>query len=47
MSKNYNLIKMYYDAKIWSIERVKKTVGLATGITTEEFYDITGETYNK
>lgn len=44
-SKNFEKIKKYYDSGLWSIERVRAVVGKKTGITIEEFYEITGEEY--
>ena len=45
MSKNYNLIKGYYDHGLWDKERVYKVVGKRNGITPEEYELITGEPY--
>ena len=46
MSKNYVKIKSYYDSKIWNIERVFLCVnGLSTGITEQEYNEITGLVY--
>lgn len=45
MSDNYNMIKDYYDGGLWSINRVWNCVGKTTGITAEEYYDITGFVY--
>lgn len=40
MSPNYEKVKNYYDLGLWSVERVRKAVGL--WITQEEFTMITG-----
>lgn len=45
MSKNYEMIKDYYDRGLWSKQRVYNVVGKKTGITAEEYELITGETY--
>ena len=44
MSKYYNLVKKNYDNGFWSIDKVRDAV-VKGWITPEEFYDITGETY--
>lgn len=50
-SKNYALIKGYYDnykagkRPQWSLGRVWNVVGKATGITEEEYQEITGFAY--
>lgn len=44
-SKNFEKIKKYYDDGIWGIQRVKAVVGKKTGITEEEYYEITGFVY--
>ena len=46
MSKMYEKIKEYYDAGLWSEERVRNMV-IKGIITEEEFYEITGEFYNE
>ena len=46
MSKMYEKIKEYYNAGLWSEERVRNMV-IKGIITEEEFYEITGEFYNK
>ena len=46
MSKMYEKIKEYYNAGLWSEERVRNMVVKGV-ITEEEFYDITGEFYNE
>ena len=46
MSKMYEKIKEYYNAGLWSEERVRNMV-IKGIITEEEFYDITGEFYNE
>lgn len=45
MSKNYEMIKGYYDKGLWSKQRVYNVVGKKTGITAEEYELITGEVY--
>lgn len=44
MSKKYELIKKYYDEKLWSITRVANMV-VKGWITEEEYKLITGFTY--
>lgn len=44
-SKNYYKFKMQYDRGLCSAERLRTLVGLATGITAEEYEQITGEVY--
>ena len=39
----FEKIKHYYEAELWSFERVKNVVGKA--ITAEEFEQITGTPY--
>ena len=46
MSKMYEKIKEYYNAGLWSEERVRNMV-IKGVITEEEFYDITGEFLNE
>ncbi len=43
MSKNYEKVKHYYEAGLWSKARVYAVVG--RWITQEEYKDITGEDY--
>lgn len=45
MSKNFELIKGYYDSGLWTKQRVYNVVGKPTGITAEEYKLITGEDY--
>lgn len=45
MSKNYNKVKNYYNAGLWSIGMVRNAVG--RWITAEEFVEITGQEYTK
>lgn len=40
MSANYEKVKVYYEKKLWSIERVRNAVG--RWITDTEFESITG-----
>lgn len=42
-SKNFEKVKGYYNAGLWSIERVRAAVG--KWITAEEYKEITGEDY--
>ena len=44
MSKK-DLIQDYYDNNQWSIDRVWNVVGKATGITEQEYEEITGFVY--
>lgn len=44
MSKNYEMVKKYYDSGKWSIERVRNAV-VKRWITVTEFKEITGEDY--
>lgn len=46
-SKNYTKIKKYYDTGLWSKEQVHSVVGRPTGITAEEYKEITGEDYEQ
>ena len=46
MSKMYEKIKEYYNAGLWSEERVRNMV-IKGIITEEEFYEITGEFFNE
>ena len=41
-SKNYLKIRAYYMAGLWDEQRVRSVVGLTTGITAEEYKQITG-----
>lgn len=43
MSKNYEKVKRYYEAGLWSKARVHAVVG--RWITQEEYKEITGEDY--
>lgn len=43
MSKNFEKVKRFYDADLWTIEMVRKAVG--RWITTEEYLEITGNEY--
>lgn len=42
-SKNFEKVKSYYDAGLWSKERVRNAVG--KWITAAEYEEITGEPY--
>ena len=44
-SKNFNIIKSYYDNGLWDKDRVYNVVGKKNGITPEEYEEITGEPY--
>lgn len=44
MSKKYELVKVYYDAGLWSKTRVRNAV-IKGWITAEEYELITGEVY--
>lgn len=46
MSKMYEKIKSYYDAGLWSKERVKNMV-IKGIITEDEYYDIVGKEYEE
>lgn len=46
-SKNYELIRKYYVTGKWSKKRVYNVVGKPSGITAEEYEEITGEPYVK
>ena len=41
MSKNYNKVKSFYAAGLWSLAMVRNAVG--RWITADEFTEITGE----
>lgn len=45
-SKNYLKFKNYYKAGLFDKARLKTLVGLPTGITAEEYKEITGEDYS-
>lgn len=45
MSK-YDKVKYYYDAGLWSIQRVRDAV-VKCWITAEQFEEITGEPYEE
>ncbi len=44
-SKNYEKFKGYYEDGLWSKEKLYNVVGKRTGITAEEYEEITGEPY--
>ncbi len=46
MSSKFELVKKYFDLKVWSVERVKMAVE-KNWITREEFQVITGEAYSE
>lgn len=46
-SKNFEKIKDYYDTGLWNKARVYAVVGKKTGITAEEYEEITGEPYEE
>ncbi|WP_419032414.1 XkdX family protein [Dysgonomonas gadei] len=43
MSKNYDRVKGFFDARLWSIGMVRNAVG--RWITAEEYQKITGQVY--
>lgn len=43
-SKNFNVVKDFYDRGLWNIERVRNAV-VKEWITADEFKEITGEDY--
>lgn len=43
-SARYELVKKYYDRKLWSIEWLRKAV-MCKWITADEYREITGEEY--
>ncbi len=45
MSKNFDKVKGFYDAELWSLGMVRNAIG--RWITAEEFQEITGEEYEK
>lgn len=45
MSKNYQKVKQYYDAKLWTVNMVRNAVG--RWITAEEFLLIIGNLYEE
>lgn len=45
MSKNYNKVKQYYDARLWTLGMVRDAVG--RWITADEFLTITGKLYEE
>ncbi len=45
MSKNYDKVKEFYDAKLWSVVMVWNAVD--RWITGDEFKEITGKEYEK
>lgn len=45
MKTKFEKVKAYYDNGLWSIERVRNAV-VKNWITSEEFEEITGESYN-
>ena len=46
-SKNFEMIKTYYDNGLWSKERVHNVVGKKNGISSAEYEKITGEPYEE
>ena len=44
MSKKYEMVKDFYDRRLWNITRVKNAV-VKEWITAEEYEEITGEPY--
>lgn len=45
MSKNFDKVKSFYDAGLWSLGMVHNAVD--RWITADEFLEITGEEYKK
>lgn len=45
-SKNYDIVKDFYDGGKWSIERVRNAV-IKRWITKDEYKEITGEDYSE
>lgn len=45
-SKNFEKIKKYYEKQLWSLRMVYNVVGKKTGITKEQFQEITGIPYD-
>ena len=45
MSKNFEKVKGFYNAKLWSLGMVSNAVD--RWITTDEFLEITGKEYEK
>lgn len=45
MSKNYDRVKRFYDAGLWSLGMVRNAVG--RWITAEEYLIITGRLYEE
>lgn len=45
MSKNYDRVKRFYDAGLWSLGMVRNAVG--RWITAEEYLIITGKLYEE
>lgn len=43
MSENYDKVKRYYDAGLWSLAQIRRAVN--KWITPEEYQNITGEVY--
>lgn len=43
VNNHFELVKNYYDAKLWDLAMVKNAV--SKWITAEEFKTITGQTY--
>ena len=46
-SKNFEMIKKYYDDGLWNKSRVHAVVGKKYGITAAEYEEITGEPYEE
>jgi hypothetical protein len=44
-SVNYELIKGYYDNKLWGIDRIWNVVGKSAGVTEAEYKEITSFAY--
>ena len=46
-SKNFEKIKAYYDAQLWTKEQVYNVVGKKNGISSAEYEEITNEPYEE
>lgn len=46
-SQNFEKFKGYYESGLWSKKKLHNVVGKKTGITAEEYEEITGEPYEE
>jgi hypothetical protein len=46
-SKNFETFKSYYESGLWSKKKLYNVVGKKTGITAEEYEEITVEPYEE